>query len=153
MSFQPRQFNPETLLPVLIVLHQETSSPGRVGNALRALGHPLDIRRPRFGDPLPETLDGHAGAVIFGGPMSANDPDDYVRREIEWIAVPLREQQAAAGTLPGRADARDASRRRGRAASARPRADRILPDPPHCRRIRGLPELAGPCLPLAPRRI
>jgi GMP synthase (glutamine-hydrolysing) len=33
------------LLPVLIVLHQETSTPGRVGNALRALGHPLDIRR------------------------------------------------------------------------------------------------------------
>jgi GMP synthase (glutamine-hydrolysing) len=38
-------------LPVLIVLHQETSTPGRVGNALRALGFPLDIRRPRFGDP------------------------------------------------------------------------------------------------------
>ena len=76
------------LLPILIVLHQETSTPGRVGNALRALGHTLDIRRPRFGDPLPETLDRHAGAVIFGGPMSANDPDDYVRREIDWIEIP-----------------------------------------------------------------
>ena len=77
------------LSPVLIVLHQETSTPGRVGNALRALGYSLDIRRPRFGDSLPETLDRHAGAVIFGGPMSANDSDDYVRREIDWIAVPL----------------------------------------------------------------
>src|SRR5262245_59950330 len=77
------------LRPVLIVLHQETSTPGRVGNALRSLGHPLDIRRPRFGDDLPETLDHHAGAVIFGGPMSANDPDEYVRREIDWIEVPL----------------------------------------------------------------
>lgn len=75
----------EHLLPVLIVLHQESSTPGRVGNALRALGHRLDIRRPRFGDPLPHTLDRHAGAVVFGGPMSANDPDDYVRREIDWI--------------------------------------------------------------------
>ena len=56
----------DALLPVLVVLHQETSTPGRVGNALRALGHPLDIMRPRFGDPLPETLDHHAGAVIFG---------------------------------------------------------------------------------------
>src|ERR1035437_10684342 len=74
-----------SLLPVLIVLHQETSTPGRVGNVLRALGYRLDIRRPRFGDPLPRTLDGHAGAVIFGGPMSANDPDDFVRREIDWI--------------------------------------------------------------------
>ncbi len=89
------------LRPVLIVLHQETSTPGRVGNVLRALGHPLDIRRPRFGDPLPETLDGHAGAVIFGGPMSANDPDDYVRREIDWIAVPLREQRPFLGICLG----------------------------------------------------
>ena len=89
------------MLPVLIVLHQETSTPGRVGNALRALGHPLDIRRPRFGDPLPETLDDHAGAVIFGGPMSANDPDDFVRREIDWIAVPLREQRPFLGICLG----------------------------------------------------
>ena len=91
----------ERLRPVLIVLHQETSTPGRVGNVLRALGHGLDIRRPRFGDPLPETLDGHAGAVIFGGPMSANDPDDYVRREIDWIAVPLSEQRPLLGICLG----------------------------------------------------
>ena len=91
----------ESLLPVLIVLHQETSTPGRVGNALRALGHRLDVRRPRFGDPLPETLDGHAGAVIFGGPMSANDPDDFVRREIDWIAVPLLEQRPFLGICLG----------------------------------------------------
>src|SRR5437879_1906327 len=57
-----------SLLPVLIVLHQESSTPGRVGNVFRALGHRLDVRRPRFGDPLPETLSDHAGAVIFGGP-------------------------------------------------------------------------------------
>src|ERR1700751_898329 len=91
----------EPLLPVLIVLHQETSTPGRVGNALRALGYPLDIRRPRFGDALPETLDGHAGAVIFGGPMSANDPDEFVRREIDWIAVPLMEQRPFLGICLG----------------------------------------------------
>ena len=90
-----------SLLPVLIVLHQESSTPGRVGNALRALGHPLDIRRPRFGDALPETLDEHAGAVIFGGPMSANDGDDYVRREIDWIEVPLREQRPFLGICLG----------------------------------------------------
>jgi GMP synthase (glutamine-hydrolysing) len=91
----------EPLLPVLIVLHQETSSPGRVGNALRALGHPLDIRRPRFGDPLPETLEGHAGAVILGGPMSANDTDDFIRREIDWIDVPLRAQRPFLGICLG----------------------------------------------------
>ena len=91
----------KTLLPVLVVLHQECSTPGRVGNALRALGHRLDVRRPRFGDALPETLDDHAGAVIFGGPMSANDPDEFVRREIDWISVPLREQRPFLGICLG----------------------------------------------------
>ena len=90
-----------SLPPVLIVLHQETSTPGRIGNALRSLGYPLDIRRPRFGDLLPETLSAHAGAVIFGGPMSANDREDYVRREIGWIAVPLRERRPFLGICLG----------------------------------------------------
>jgi GMP synthase (glutamine-hydrolysing) len=91
----------ESLPPVLVILHQENSTPGRVGNVLRALGHRLDIRRPRFGDQLPETLDDHAGAVIFGGPMSANDPDDYVGKEIDWIEIPLREQRPFLGICLG----------------------------------------------------
>ena len=77
--------------PVLVVLHQEHSTPGRVGSRLSERGYTLDIRRPRFGDPLPETLARHSGAIIFGGPMSANDPDDFVKTEIDWIKVPLGE--------------------------------------------------------------
>ena len=61
----------------------------------------LDIRRPRCGDPLPETLEEHAGVGIFGGPMSANDHDDYVRQEIEWTEVPLREQKPFFGICLG----------------------------------------------------
>lgn len=88
-------------LPVLVVLHQERSSPGRVGQMLLEKGFSLDIRRPVLGDPLPETLAHHAGAVIFGGPMSANDPEDYVRREIDWISVPLRENKPFFGICLG----------------------------------------------------
>ena len=87
--------------PVLIVLHQEMSTPGRVGHYLQARGISMDIRRPRLGDPLPETLAMHAGAVIFGGPMSANDPDDFIRTEIEWIKVPLREEKPFLGICLG----------------------------------------------------
>ena len=87
--------------PVLIVLHQEHSTPGRVGRLLQERGHTLDIRRPRYGDPLPETLERHAGAVIFGGPMSANDPDDFVKQEIDWISVPLRENKPFLGLCLG----------------------------------------------------
>ena len=87
--------------PLLIVLHQENSTPGNVGHALRQRGYTLDIRRPRYGDPLPESLAEHSGAVIFGGPMSANDADEYVRREIDWIAVPLKEQKPFLGICLG----------------------------------------------------
>ncbi len=89
------------IAPVLIVLHQEQSTPGRIGHALKKRGIPLDIRRPRFGDPLPQTLAGHSGAIIFGGPQSANDEDDYIRRETDWIAVPLKEQKPLLGICLG----------------------------------------------------
>ncbi len=89
-------------LPILIILHQEHSTPGRVGNnALRQLGYPLDLRRPRFGDALPSTLAEHAAAIIFGGPMSANDQDDFIRKEIDWIAVPLKEDKPFLGICLG----------------------------------------------------
>jgi GMP synthase (glutamine-hydrolysing) len=87
--------------PILIVLHQEHSTPGRIGQALRQFGFPLDVRRPRFDEALPQTLDEHAGAVIFGGPMSANDADEFIRREIEWISVPLKEQKPFLGICLG----------------------------------------------------
>ncbi len=88
-------------LPVLMIVHQHASSPGNVGNWFRANGYPLDIRRPRFGDPLPETLEGHTGAVIFGGPQSANDNDDFIRRETDWISVALKEDKPFLGICLG----------------------------------------------------
>lgn len=86
---------------ILVILHQEMSSPGRVGQLLEHKGFALDIRRPPLGDPLPETLEDHAGAVIFGGPMSANDHDDFVRRETEWLSVPLEENRPFLGICLG----------------------------------------------------
>src|ERR1044071_7284710 len=86
---------------VLIVLHQEQSFPTRRSSDLRDRGYALDIRRPRFGDPLPTTLADHAGAVIFGGPQSANDPDDFIKAEIDFIGVPLRENKPFLGICLG----------------------------------------------------
>jgi len=86
---------------VLIILHQAHSSPGRLGQLLQSNGHELDIRRPRFGDPLPETLENHAGVIVFGGPMSANDGDAWLRREIDWIGTPLKEKKPFLGICLG----------------------------------------------------
>lgn len=86
---------------ILIILHQQQSCPGHIGRWLARRGHRLDIRRPRFGDPLPGTLANHAGAVVFGGPMSVNDRDDFIRRETEWIGVALKEQKPLLGICLG----------------------------------------------------
>ena len=86
---------------ILIVLHQARSSPGRVGQMLEKAGFELDICKHALGDPLPETLADHAGAVVFGGPMSANDEEDYVRREIDWHGVPLAENKPYLGICLG----------------------------------------------------
>ncbi len=86
---------------ILIILHQETSTPGRIGMMLKAMGHELDIRRPCVGDTLPATMDDHAGAVIFGGPMSANDKEPWIAREIDWIGVPLKEEKPFLGVCLG----------------------------------------------------
>src|SRR5690554_3243844 len=78
---------------VLAVLHEAGSSTGRIGRMLAERGYAVDVRKPRFGDPLPPATDDLAGVVLFGGNMSVNDPDAYLREETDWLALPL-----AAGT-------------------------------------------------------
>ena len=86
---------------VLVVLHQGHSTPGRVGAILNTLGARLDVRRPSLDEPLPKTLADHDGVMVFGGPMSANDEHDWLKREIDWLALPLREQKPFLGICLG----------------------------------------------------
>jgi len=86
---------------ILIILHQETSSSGRVGQLLSLMGYEVDIRRPVLGDPLPETLEDHAGVVVLGGPMSANDDDEGILREIRFMDVVLKSGKPFLGICLG----------------------------------------------------
>ena len=90
-----------TRQPILIILHQEHSTPGRVGQKLLERGYQLDIRRPPLGCDLPDTLEEHAGAVMFGGPMSAYDDEPFLKRETDWIGVPLKEDKPFLGLCLG----------------------------------------------------
>ena len=141
--------------PVLIVLHQEHSTPGpHRPTSAGARGYRLDIRRPRFGDPLPDTMAAHAGAVIFGGPMSANDGDDFIKREIDWIGVPLREERPRHRHLPRRADDGAPSWPAGLSPSRGPGRSRLLSDRADAggrAHVRAGP-VSAPRLPMAPRR-
>ncbi len=75
---------------VLLVVHSRRSNPGQVAAALHAKGWRTEVRCPRAGQLLPQTMDDHAGVVIFGGPMSANDDDlPFIRHELDWIPTAL----------------------------------------------------------------
>ncbi|MDP4822520.1 MAG: glutamine amidotransferase [Aestuariivirgaceae bacterium] len=86
---------------ILALLHTDVSTTGRIGDMLRARGYAMDIRCPRHGDDLPAHLEDHAGVVIFGGPMSANDPDDYIRRETNFIGTALKAKTPFLGVCLG----------------------------------------------------
>jgi GMP synthase (glutamine-hydrolysing) len=92
---------PAKLLPVLVIMHGEASSAGRIGQVLRQRGHGLDIIKPRFGCLLPKTLAHHAGVVVFGGPMSCNDTEPYLKDEIDFVGVALKEQKPFLGVCLG----------------------------------------------------
>ena len=73
---------------VLIIVHQEHSTPGRVGELLEQRGCTLDRRCPNRGDLLPDpTLEDPVAASVFGGPRSANDDRELpgIRAELEWL--------------------------------------------------------------------
>ena len=79
---------------IAVVIHKETTSPGRVGEKLVAMGYELDIRAPVLGEPLPDDLENYAGVVVFGGHMSVNDDEPYLKKEMVWV------QQVLAANLP-----------------------------------------------------
>ena len=70
---------------VLYVFHQKTSVAGDIGNKFKDRGYLEEIIRPPLGDRLPEDLAKYSAIVIFGGPMSVNDDDQFIKDEIEWM--------------------------------------------------------------------
>lgn len=79
---------------VLIVVHQERSTPGRIGEMLVDAGCRLDRRCPNRGDALPDPgLARYRAAFVFGGPMSANDD-----RALPGIGAELRWLERAIGS-------------------------------------------------------
>ena len=86
---------------IAAVLHRQPGSTGAIGQWLVAQGYELDIRRPKFGDRLPENLESYAGAIVFGGPNSANDTDDYIRAEIDWVCQAMAQKVPYLGVCLG----------------------------------------------------
>ncbi|WP_338749978.1 type 1 glutamine amidotransferase [Janibacter alittae] len=60
-------------MAVLVVQHQRTCPPGRLGDWLTDADVDLDVRHPYAGDPLPHDLSGHDGLIVLGGQMGHAD--------------------------------------------------------------------------------
>jgi len=67
--------------PVLVVQHEDECPPAWFGQWLGSTGVELDVRRPYAGEPLPTGLGDHAGLLVLGGAMGADDDADY-----SWLA-------------------------------------------------------------------
>lgn len=81
---------------LLVVQHEDECPPGMLGRWWAEEGVTLDVRRPYAGEPLPPDLAGHAGLVVLGGHMGADDDADHA-----WLA-PTKQlvRVAAAGGVP-----------------------------------------------------
>jgi GMP synthase-like glutamine amidotransferase len=79
---------------ILIFRHVRHEGPGYFAEFLARRGIPSRLVRVDQGDPVPESLDGVAGLVFMGGPMSVND-------RLPWIAPVLTLiRKAADGNVP-----------------------------------------------------
>jgi len=74
----------------LFILHQKTSEAGNIGNKLKKRGFSFEIVRPSLGEVLPKNLNQYQAIIIFGGPMSVNDNENYIKQEITWIGEVLK---------------------------------------------------------------
>ena len=85
----------------LFILHQQTSEAGDIANKLKIRGFNFEIRRPSLGDSLPTNLNNYSAIVVFGGPMSANDNNEFMNKEIDWIGQVLQSEVPFLGICLG----------------------------------------------------
>ena len=85
----------------LFILHQKTSEAGDIANKLKIRGFNFEIRRPSLGDSLPTNLNNYSAIVVFGGPMSANDNNEFMKKEIDWIGQVLQSEVPFLGICLG----------------------------------------------------
>lgn len=72
---------------LLLVMQAADADAGRCRDKLLERGYQLEYCYPQAGQPLPTDLERYAGAMVFGGPMSANDDRTLpgIRAQLDWI--------------------------------------------------------------------
>jgi GMP synthase-like glutamine amidotransferase len=68
---------------VVVLQHVAPEGPAAIAAALRDVGARVEVVRTDLGQPPPSRLDGVAGVVVMGGPMSARSDDGFPTRSAE----------------------------------------------------------------------
>ncbi len=75
----------------LVLQHLEIEPPALIGDCLRKEGHILETVHIHKHDTIPDSLEGYAGLIVMGGPMSANDAS--VNDVLAYHASPFIEEE------------------------------------------------------------
>lgn len=86
---------------VRIFMHAAGEGPGYLGIMLGRARVPHRIVRVFDGAPVPASLDGIAGLVFLGGPMSVNDPLPWIEPELALIRAALAAEVPVLGLCLG----------------------------------------------------
>ena len=68
-------------------MHQKKSVSGDIAIKLLNRGYKLDFCIPSLGEILPHNIDMYSLIVVFGGPISVNDNDDFITNEIRFMKL------------------------------------------------------------------
>ncbi len=85
----------------LLILHQKKSVAGDLGIKLKKRGYKLDFCRPSCGEILPSNLNNFSIIIMFGGPMSANDNEDFLNKEINFMKLVINSRVPFLGICLG----------------------------------------------------
>lgn len=80
--------------PILIFRFSQTEGPGYLARFLDQEGLPWVQRNVDAGDGVPPSINGYAGLILMGGPMSVNDDLPWIPQVLELI------RQAVAADVP-----------------------------------------------------
>jgi GMP synthase (glutamine-hydrolysing) len=76
---------------ILLISHNPPPMTDRAHDWVLANGFAADARYPFRGDPLPQSLDGYAGSIVYGGRFNADALEEhpFLRDEYAWIGRSL----------------------------------------------------------------
>lgn len=89
--------------PVLVLQHLDRAGPGLFAEYLEEYGVPFEIRRPDQGAAVPDEhgLRSFSAICLCGGTQSANDPDTWMRAELDLVRHAARRGQPIIGHCLG----------------------------------------------------